>query len=147
MSDGNGKTQHSFNIIKTRGDPDVATTLTGHHVTKKERVIIPSPFDGTMISLLVADYHDEHFVYIDPLFEKDLPENDERSYWFAMCTCGSPAGIIGPSDANIHEGVSLYDRLTGKGVGENLLVCQFYYGTLLANGYGWHANQDPKQWR
>lgn len=144
---GNGKSIHNYNIIAHRGDPKVATTLSGHHVTKKERVIIPSPFDETMISLLIADYHDEHFVYIDPLFEKDLEKEDKRRVWFAMCTCGSPAGIISPSDANVHNDVSMFDRFMGKGINENLLVCQHYFQTLLMDGYGYHVGQDDRQWR
>jgi hypothetical protein len=140
--EGNGRPQHSFNIIKSRGSPDQATTLTGHLVTKKEMVIIPSPFDGvSMISITCADYHDEHFVYIDPMFEKDLPENEERSYWFAMCTCGSPAAIIGGGDVARHEGTN------ERGAFDNMLVCQFYYQTLIVHGYGYHANQDQRMWR
>ncbi len=144
---GDGKPTQTFNIIAHRGDPKIATTLSGHHVTKKERVVIPSPFDNTMISLLIADYHEEHFVYIDPLFEEDLEEGDRRRVWFAMCTCGAPAGIISPSDASIHNEISMVDRFMGKGVNENLLVCQHYFQTLLMNGYGYHVGQDDKQWR
>ena len=147
--EANGKPEQAqtFNVIAHRGDPKIATTISGHHVTKKERVVMPSPFDGTMITLLMADYHEEHFLYIDPLFEKDLDEKDPRRVWFAMCTCGFPAGIISPADANIHNEVSLVDRFMGKGVNENLLVCQHYFETLRREGHGYHVGQDKTEWR
>jgi hypothetical protein len=143
MSDNGGASpeKHAYNIIAQRGDPTHATTVTGHPVEKKALVIIPSPFDGTMIALNCADYHMEHFVYIDPLFERDLPKNESRSFWFAMCTCGSPAAIIGGADVARHEGRPFL------GYEDNMLVCQHYYQTLIQNGYGWHLNQEGKQWR
>lgn len=141
MVESNGKDLHTFNIIKNRGDPNTAYTVTGHEVTKKDLVIIPSPFDGTMISLRCADYHEEHFVYIDPLFDKEIPEKDVRSYWFAMCTCGAPAGIIGGADVAKHDNLPPTTKI------ENMLVCQFYYQTLLLHGFGYHANQDQREWR
>jgi len=149
MTDANDKNKPmvGYNIIANRGDPKTATTLSGHHVEKKEDVIIPSPFDGTMISLKCADYHLEHFVYIDPLFQMKLPDDDRRQVWFAMCTCGSPAVIIGPGEASVHEDVSWLDRMTGKGINVNMLVCQFYMMTLLEHNHGWHMNQDKKEWR
>jgi hypothetical protein len=152
MSDGNGNTENiqghktKFNIVKWRGDPTTATTLSGHHVEKKERVIIPSPFDGTMITLLCADYHMEHFVYIDPLFELELDPSEEMRYWFAMCTCGAKAVIIGPADAAIHQGHTASDVLEGKSVRENMLVCEHYMGSLLTEGHGYHQGQDPRPW-
>jgi hypothetical protein len=128
-----------FNIIRHRGDPQVATTASGHTVIKKDRVIIPSPLDGKMISLRCADYHMEHFVYIDPLFATKLPE-DAPGYWFAMCTCGSPAVIISPAEAALHDG----DKYDGSQ--DNELVCQFYMNTLMAFGLGYHANQEGNRW-
>lgn len=138
---GGERPKHVYNVIAQRGDPTHAVTLTGHRVEKKEIVIIPSPFDGSMITLKCADYHNEHFVYIDPLFDKELPKGENRSFWFAMCTCGSPAGIIGGGDVARHEAREL------AGPEENLLICQHYYQTLIENGFGWHVNQDARQWR
>lgn len=155
MNNGNGsqdKPPVSYNIIKNRGDPTTATTLTGHRVEKKDFVILPNPMDSAgyasqPMMLRCADYHNEHFVYIDPLFEVDLPKSEKRNFWFAMCTCGAPAGIISPSDANIHNDVSLVGRLTGKGTNESLLVCQHYYQMVLMHGHGFHVGQDPRPWR
>lgn len=141
MSDDKKNEPTTYNIITFRGDPTKATTLSGHQVEKKDRVIIPSPFDGTMITLRCADYHNEHFVYIDPLFEKELPKGEKKRYWFAMCTCGSPAVIISPSQAAVHEG-----HVIGEDK-ENMLVCQIYMQTLLENGFGYHIGQDKREWR
>lgn len=149
MSDGNGPKDRapvSYNIIKSRGDPTTAITLTGHRVEKKPFVIMPNPMDSEgyaskPMALKCADYHNEHFVYIDPLFEKDLPKTEKRRYWFAMCTCGSPAGMIGPGDVAIHEGENW------DGTQENMLVCQAYFQNLLMYGHGFHVGQDPTEWR
>lgn len=138
---GGQRPKHVYNIVHTRGDPTHAMTITGHAVEKKDIVIIPSPFDGTMITLRCADYHNEHFVYIDPLFSAELPKDEGRSFWFAMCTCGSPAAIIGGGEVARHEGRKW------EGPEENMLICQHYFQTLIDNGYGWHVNQDPIQWR
>jgi hypothetical protein len=129
-----------YNIIALRGDPTTATTLSGHKVEKKDRVIIPSPFDGQMITLKCADYHNEHFVYIDPMFEKELPKGEKKRYWFAMCTCGSPAVIISPSQASIHEGHVIGEDL------ENMLVCQMYMMNLMEYGFGFHMGQEKRMW-
>ena len=149
MSDGNGsqgKLPVSYNIIKNRGDPTTAITLTGHKVEKKDFVILPNPMDSLgyespPVMLTCADYHNEHFVYIDPLFNVDLPKSEKRNFWFAMCTCGAPAGIIGPGDVAKHEGQK-WDGTQG-----NMLVCQHYYQMILMHGHGFHVGQDPRPWR
>ena len=82
-----------FSIIKNRGDPKSATTLSGHRVEKEENVICEDPWDVNvprrMIQIKCMDYHMEHFVYLDPA------KPGEKSSWFAWCTCGAPAVIIG----------------------------------------------------
>jgi len=147
MSEEQRKT--SYNIIKQRGSPTEAITLTGHHVTKKDEVLIPSPFDNTqMMFVRCADYHMEHFVYVDPNFEKELPEDEDKQYWFAMCTCGSPAVIIGGEDVSIHEGHNwLQDILSNMGgPPPNMLVCQAYMTTLKMHGHGYHQGQGKRKW-
>ncbi len=149
MNNGNGsqdKPPVSYNIIKNRGDPTTAITLTGHRVEKKDFVILPNPMDSAgyasqPMMLVCADYHNEHFVYIDPLFEVDLPKSEKRNFWFAMCTCGAPAGIIGPGDVAKHEGQE-WDGTQGS-----MLVCQYYYQMILMHGHGFHVGQDPRPWR
>ncbi len=139
----------AFNIVSHRGDPTSATTISGHRVEKKDFVIIPSPLDpATFMSIKCADYHNEHFVYIDPLFEKELDKSEDKQYWFAMCTCGAPAVIIGGKDASLHEGHNWIQEIIargGHGV-ENLLVCQHYMTALMNYGHGWHQGQSPRRW-
>lgn len=149
MSDGNGSEDRapmSYNIIKSRGDPKSAITLTGHRVEKKDYVIMPNPLNpegyaSKPMMLKCADYHNEHFVYIDPLFLVDLPKTETRQYWFAMCTCGSPAGMIGPGDVAKHDGQDW------DGTQVNMLVCQAYFNNLLMYGHGFHVGQDARGWQ
>jgi hypothetical protein len=125
-----------FNIIKHRGDPQTAETLSGHTVKKESHVYLKSPYDNKVISLRCADYHGEHFVYINPMYEKD--GSDGLGQWFAMCTCGSPAVIIGPMAAQSHD----------EGLWENMLVCYAFAMTQASHGHGWHQGQEPrKKWK
>ena len=131
----NGGAPYRFNVIHHRGDPTRATLQSGHTVTKLDQVYIKSPFDNTWLSLKCADYHGEHFVYIDPLYNIDGPEGEH--HWFAMCTCGGPAVIIGPGVAGMtHE----------AGVGLNMLVCLHFMNTLAKYGTGFHQGQSRQQW-
>lgn len=126
--------RYRFNIIRQRGDPKKAVLQSGHTVEKLEHVFIKSP-ENAFISLRCADYHNEHFVYIDPLYNADGAVG--KGHWFAMCTCGSPAVIVGPSGARSHE----------QGIRENMLVCMAYTTTLLEFGTGFHSGQDQRAWR
>jgi len=97
-------------------------------------VILPNPLDsegygGRPVMLKCADYHNEHFVYIDPLFEVDLPKSEKRNFWF------------GPGDVATHEG----QKWDGTQV--NMLVCQAYFNNILMYGYGFHVGQEARQWR
>lgn len=104
----------SFSIIKQRGDPKTATTLDGHVVHKEEKVFVPEWNRW----VACADYHGEHFVYLDP--------SDKPGRWFAMCTCGSPAVIVGK---DVYKGE------------QGMLVCHFH----AAQGY--HQTSDGRTWR
>lgn len=126
----------TFNIIKSRGDPKVAVTLSGHTVTKQNEVYCKSPFDTeSWVSIKCADYHNEHFIYVDPVYNMDSDKGG-KGHWFAMCTCGSPAVIVGMREGEVHE----------TGLEENLLVCYHYTATLLQYGHGWHQGQDKRVW-
>lgn len=111
----NGKPMRpTFTTIKHRGDPKSAVTIDGHAVRKEEKVYIPeySAF------VMCVDYHGEHFVYLDP--------STKKGRWFAMCTCGSPAAIVGKD---------VYKTETG------LLICMFHAQ------YGRHTTGDGREWR
>jgi hypothetical protein len=96
MTNGNGfdPSKVSFSIIKHRGDPKSALTEDGIRVFKEDSVISDDPYDSNVpprkIEVRCMDYHMEHFVYIDPV--------QKTGRWFAWCTCGSPAVIVGMED-------------------------------------------------
>jgi hypothetical protein len=117
---------YSFNIVRHRGDPKEAVLLSGHRVTKQESVFFQDG-DGGWHSAKCADYHTEHFVYLNPLYMDDGPKG--RGQWFAMCTCGSPAVIIDPLTAAGHE----------TDAKMSLLVCYLYQTTLSQYGVGQHT--------
>ena len=94
---GNGSidpSQIKFSVIKQRGSPTTAVTEDGKKVEKLEHVYCENPFDPResgdpekeMIQVVCVDYHNEHFVYMNP--------TNKVGTWFAFCTCGSPAVII-----------------------------------------------------
>jgi len=141
MSDDNGFHNYSFNIIANRNSPTEAVTLAGQRVEKQEFVFFKLPGEigklktGDWVSIKCADYHNEHFLYIDPSY---LAEGkDGYGHWFAMCTCGSPAVIIdvhGTKEHDVQE-----DR--------NLLVCYHYMLMKTTYGHGWHVGQDKRRWQ
>jgi hypothetical protein len=114
--DAKKKIDYSFSVIKHRGDPKSATTLDGHRVEKVDKVYIPE----WKAWVRCADYHGEHFVYLDPEAYKG-----HKGRWFAMCTCGGPAVIIGET---------VYKTSGG------MLAC------MLHAQYGRHATSDGRTW-
>lgn len=106
----------SFSIIKRRGDPKTALTMDGIEVSKEDSVLIDDPYDTNTpqrkIEVICMDYHNEHFVYIDPV--------NKKGRWFAWCTCGSPAVVIGMEKPH--------------------LVC--YFNTK----FGRHVTGDGRKW-
>jgi hypothetical protein len=107
--------KYSFAIIHHRGSPTKATTLDGHKVERLEEIFIPEW--GAFIKC--APYL-EHFIYEDP-------ESKIRiGRWVHMCTCGSPAVIVG---------FDAYKRDASKGTG-SFLVCKLHADTGLHNTGG-----------
>lgn len=136
----------SFNIVRQRASPNEVTLTSGHTVEKMERVYFRPPNadasgPGEWQVVKCADYHGEHFVYLDPLYETPAlltnPDKKDtgRGHWFAMCTCGSPAVILGPEEAKFEE----------SGIEEQLLVCYIYHATLKKDGWGKHADQHGRR--
>ena len=76
--------KYSFSIIHHRGSLNEATTQDGYTVYRQEQVFIPEW--GVFVKC--APY-DNHFVFIDPVYEKVIGR------WFASCTCGAMATLIG----------------------------------------------------
>jgi len=77
-----------FNIIKHRGDPTHAVTLSGHKVERQDKVWVPEAAQLNLPQWLTCAPYDNHFIYLEPSRKKNM--------WFAMCTCGAPAVIIAP---------------------------------------------------
>lgn len=133
---------YTYNIIKHRGSPEEAITLSGHRVEKQEYVYFKIPEEaqlgnlmgGEWMSLKCADYHMEHFIYIDPVFLMEGPE--ATGHWFAMCTCGSPAVILDTKGTIEHDTLET----------QNLLVCYHYMLTKSNYGHGHHVGQDKRKW-
>lgn len=113
----------SFSIIKKRGSPTKALTLDGIKVEKMDWVASDDPFDNNSpprkIKLRCMDYHDEHFVYIDP--------TNKMGRWWAWCTCGSPAVIIDPK---------AYQEISSPS-----LACYFHAQ------FGRHVTGDGRKWK
>jgi len=122
-----------FNIVRHWGSPTEVVLDSGHKVTKQDYVYFKNTL-GQWVMVKCADYHGAHFVYLDPLYNEEGP--DGVGHWFAMCTCGSPAVIIGPTDAAMEE--------TSPKL--NLLVCYAYHLTLTTYGFGWHQGQGGQKW-
>ncbi len=118
---------YRFNVVHHRGDPKSAVLESGDTVEKQEYVYFPDA-DGRMRAVKCADYHGEHFVYLNPLAFKDGPQ--WRGQWFAMCTCGSMAVIIDPAESSeTHESQAT----------QSLLVCYAYQLTMHEFGVGRHT--------
>ncbi len=126
-----------FNIIKHRGSPNEATTLSGHKVEKQEHVyyLKPSPYgrNEQWVMVKCADYHGEHFVYCDPLYNNSKGEGIGHVAF--MCTCGSQAVIVGPVEAALENSRAV----------EQLLVCLIYHHTLREYGVGKHSHQEGRR--
>ena len=69
-----------FSVIRVHNDANEAETLDGYKVTRKKWVL----FDDKLV--LCAPY-DNHFIYEDP--------SGKIHRWLQLCTCGSPAVIVG----------------------------------------------------
>ena len=139
------------NIIKRRGDPTKAVTQSGHQVKKEEFVFFKDPDSpGGWGSIETQDYHNEHFLYIDPLFNLEMEVGNEtesaaHGRWFAMCTCGSQAVVLAPPE---QRKLGLRETPTGP-----LLVCLFYatqvehYGVLHAKHQTSFIDKEGKPYK
>lgn len=135
-----GDSQYRFSKIRQRGSPTEVTLDSGHVVKKQKWLYIKAATSGFVDpnneqweSYEAADYHGEHFLYVDPLYHVDGPEG--RGHSAIMCTCGSPGSIIGGMDARSEDS----DRM------KKLAVCHVYHMTLDAYGVGTHADQQGRR--
>jgi hypothetical protein len=79
----------SFNIIRVHNTPHKAVLEDGLVVERKDKVFIAEEGGEVMC----APYSN-HFVFLDPHV---IPKESNKKYYFAGCTCSSPAVIVGPS--------------------------------------------------
>jgi len=113
----------TFSIIRQFNSKNTAITHGGHSVSRMEQLYFPEP---TARMVACAPY-DTHFVYDDPEVAKGT-----KFRWTPMCTCGSPAGIVGynayKDDASPSPGDGIA-RMPGE-----MVVC------LAHAQYGRHAD-------
>lgn len=113
MSDNPLPTKFTFAIIKHKGDLNNATTADGKKVHRRKQIF----FDGRMI--LCAPY-DNHFVFDDPMSTKLVGR------WSPMCSCGSPAVIVGYNAYRKDASPSTRDESTAPG---EMIVCYIHATT------------------
>lgn len=71
-----------FNIIHHRGQPNEAILEDGTKINRMESVFI---LEYGLVKTMPSDIH---FCFL-------FPQNNPRYRWFAGCTCGAPAVIVG----------------------------------------------------
>jgi len=75
----------TFAIIKHYNSPNEAVTMDGHKVTRQDKI-----FFTELGRFVKCAPYDTHFIYDDPEAKKQT-----IGRWTPMCSCGSPAGIVG----------------------------------------------------
>jgi hypothetical protein len=98
----------SFTILKHRGDLDHAETVEGKKVHRQEKIWF---YDHGWVRC--APY-DNHFIYDDPMAGKIIGR------WTPMCTCGSPAVIVG---YNVYKDQASPSTKKESTVPGEMLVC------------------------
>lgn len=70
-----------FHVVRQLGEPNKARLPDGTLVRRAEQVYIRE-----MNGLVKCMHYDNHFIYLTP---------NKKNTWFAACTCGGPAVIMG----------------------------------------------------
>jgi len=99
----------TFSIIKHHNSPNSATTLDGHSVIRKKQLWIQE-----YKRFVICAPYDNHFIYEDP--------SKKAGRWVFMCTCGSPAVIVGSSVYSEHASPTSGDGI----VPGEMLVCKMH---------------------
>jgi hypothetical protein len=84
----------TFAIIKHRGDLNHAETADGYKVHRQKKVWLDAT-EGSRGRYVMCCPYDNHFVFIDPAWKK------MKGRWFALCSCGSGAVLVG---SNVYAG-------------------------------------------
>ena len=109
----------NFAIIKHRGDLNHAETVDGYKVHRKEKIYFKEH------GYVKCAPYNNHFLYDDPMANKIIGR------WTPMCSCGSPAAIIG---YNAYAGDASPTTRKESTVPGELLVC------LAHAQYGKHSD-------
>jgi len=121
----------SFGIIHHYNSPNSAITIDGKEVRRESKIWYAEyddegyPINGRFIACAPDDLH---FVYIDPMWKKIVGR------WFAMCTCGSVAVIVGYNA--YRQDSSPSTEGTNKG---EMLMCKWFLDS------GVHQFSDRKE--
>ena len=107
-------------ILHFHGDLKSAETADGHTVTRKDGIYVDQEY-----GVVKCAPYDNHFIFRDPEFEKHVGR------WMLMCSCGSPAVIVGANVYRKDASPTTGDESTHPG---QLIVC-WYHQT-----YGKHSD-------
>ena len=122
MSDKKKSKKCSFSTIKHYNSPNRATTVDGDVIEREDKVWL-----GTFRRFVACAPYDNHFIYLDP--------SKKQGRWNPMCTCGSPAVVVG---ADVYKDLASPSK-DGTVPGE-LAVCYVHMLTKLNTGNGKHSD-------
>jgi len=104
----------NFAIIRHKGDLNHATTADGKRVHRQKSLY----FEGH--GLILCAPYDNHFVFDDPMGKKLIGR------WSPMCSCGSPAVIVG-YNAYIKDATPT--NKSESSIPGEMIVCYFHATT------------------
>jgi hypothetical protein len=108
-------------VIKFSGDRKSAMTLTGKMVYRKDKLYM-----GKEYGMVAVAGYGPHFIYTDPDMDEktgNWPPGEQYVGRFSpMCTCNSPAGIVG---ANVYAGSASPTGKKDSTTPGQMIVCLF----------------------
>lgn len=113
MKKKSSKLPYKFSIIRQFNSPNSALTQGGYEVKREEKLYIP-----TMNKWVMCAPYDNHFVYIDPT---PISKTSTDRRWLLMCTCGSPAIVVGYNAYKNNASPAIGGDTPGE-----MLVCYFH---------------------
>ena len=106
-------------VIRHHGDLNKAWTADGKEVYRQDTLWFP---EWQMYPIKCCPYS-VHFIFDDPI--------KKVGHWTPMCSCGSPAGIVG---------YGIYTKLMSPTITGEMIVCLTHMKTFEATGKGIHAD-------
>lgn len=108
------KSVHKFSIIKRYLSPNSAVTGEGHTVRRETKIWLDDPSGYSRF--VACSPYDNHFIYKDPEYDKGT-----IGKCATMCSCGSPAVIVGYNAYRKDASPSTEGTVMGE-----LLVCHLH---------------------